>query len=162
MKQERKNTRADILLAVMLILGSLVLAGFSWWLPSTLQSPMTADMVGAVSGMEDMYDGTRVGFTLDDNTTKFTFVRETYEALPRELEMGDNVVLKYEISSLHEVRYLQVTNDDGSADVLYQAEDPTAKIVRNRQITAFVIYGIYAAVCVGVYLIQTKRRREVR
>jgi hypothetical protein len=154
-----KNTtdRADFILAVALVIGALVLAAFSWWLPSTLNAPMTAQMVGTITDISNVYGNYRVGLTIDDGVSKYTFITEEYEELPVKPEVGEYVALKYEISSMHEVRYLEVRGEDGEKDVLYSTVNPNARVIRNRQLMAFVIFGVYFAVVVGIYLLKTKK-----
>ena len=68
--------------------------------------------------------------------------------------------MTYEITSLREIRDLKIFYDNGTSVTLYTSEDPVAKQLYFWQTIAFVVFGVYAAACVGGYLVQKKRRKE--
>ncbi len=158
MKQKEKQIKADLVLAALLILGSLVLAAFSWWLPNTLQGPMTAKITGTITSIEKAYGSYCMAISLDNYTTQYTFLTETYEALEKKPAIGEAAEIKYDITSMHEVRRLEVRRSDGSKEVLYSNVNPMETVIWQRQAAAFAVYGIFAAVCVGGYLVKTRRQ----
>ena len=95
---------------------------------------------------------------LDDYTTQYTFLSETYDALGTKPAVGEEAVIKYDITSMHEVRRLEVRRSDGSREVLYSDVNPMEQVIFRRQAIAFAAYGIFAAVCVGGYVVKTRRQ----
>lgn len=160
MKLITQKNRADFILAMALILGSLVLAAVSWWLPGHFRTPMTADMRGTVEAVQEAYNGTRRALCLEGNSVRYTLPAETFLAMEPQPEPGDEVGMTYEITSLREIRDLKIFYDNGTSVTLYTSEDPVAKQLYFWQTIAFVVFGVYAAACVGGYLVQKKRRKE--
>lgn len=151
MTQQTKNNRADFLLAVALILGALVLAAVSFWLPRHFPAPMTADIHGTVEEVDEVYAGTRMAIHIEGNATSYTMLIEEYEAMPEKPEVGGFVDIQYDISAERQIRILKVGDTSADAEVVYQQENPMALEVRKWQITAFVVYGVYALICVLLY-----------
>lgn len=155
---ERKNTRADVIFSAALILGALVLALVSWKLPSLVVAPMTADMRGTVELAEPSYENTRISIKLEDNVTKFTIPIETFEALEVQPEVGDEVRMKYEITSIREIRVLKVADEDGAMVTVYDSENPATARRETLQMLAFAAFGVYAVLCTVVYKVKGRKR----
>lgn len=160
MKLITQKNRADFILAMALILGSLVLAAVSWWLPGHFRTPMTADMRGTVEEVKEAFGGYRLALCLKDNSVKYTLPTETFLAMEPQPEPGDEVGLTYEITSVRDIRDLKIFYDDGTSVTLYTSEDPVTKQLYFWQTVAFAVFGVYATACVGGYLVKTKRRKE--
>lgn len=151
MTQKTKSSRLDFLLAVALIVGALVLAAVSFWLPRHFLAPMTADIHGTVEEVDEVYAGTRMAIHIEGNDTSYTMLIEDFEALPEQPEVGDFVDIQYMISSERQINVLKVGTRAGDAEVVYHQENYAAQAVRKWQITAFVVYGVYAVICVLLY-----------
>ena len=160
MKLITKKNRIDFILAMALILGSLVLAAVSWWLPGHFRTPMTADMRGTVEEVKEAFGGYRLALCLEGNSVKYTMPTETFQALDPQPQKGDEVGLTYEITSVRDIRELEIFYDDGTFVTLYSREDTVAKQLYFWQTVAFAVFGVYAAVCVGGYCVVKKRRKE--
>ena len=97
--QTFKNTRSDHLLAAALMIGALVLAVVSWQIPNLFFAPMTADMRGIVETVEPAYENTRMAIRLEGNSTRYTIMLEDYATLTQTPQVGDEVGIKYDITS---------------------------------------------------------------
>ena len=156
---ERKNTRADIILSVALILGAIILAVVSWKLPSHIVAPMTADIRGTVEAVEPAYEETRMAIRLKDNSTRFTMPIGTFETLEQKPEMGDQIGLKYELTSYRDIRMLEIEDENGNDVVIYQSENPATARLQHTQNMAFIVFFVYAAACVVLYIVITRRKK---
>ena len=160
MKKTKKKAGADFRLALALVIGALLLAAVSWWLPGHFRTPLTADMTGTVEKIQEAYNGYRLALCLEDNSVKYTLPTETFLAMEPQPQPGDEVGLTYEVTSLRNIRELKVFHDDGTTDTLYTSEDPVAKQLFFWQALAFAVYGAYAALCAVVYRVKTKKKKN--
>lgn len=155
---KKKNTRADVIFSAALLLGALVLAVFSWKLPSYIVAPMTADIRGTVELAEPSYENTRISIKLEGNVTKFTMPIKTFEALEMQPKVGDKVGMKYEITSIREIRVLKIEDENGADVVTYQSENPATAQRAEWQCIAFAVFGVYAVLCVLLYKRKTRKK----
>ena len=160
MKKTKKKAGADFRLARALVIGALLLAAVSWWLPGHFRTPLTADMTGTVEKIQEAYNGYRLALCLEDNSVKYTLPTETFLAMEPQPQPGDEVGLTYEVTSLRNIRELKVLHDDGTTDTLYTSEDPVAKQLYFWQTVAFAVYGVFFALCVWRYCKKGHRRDE--
>ncbi len=160
MKLITQKNRADFRLAVALVLGAVVLAAVSWWLPGHFRTPLTADMRGTVEEVREAFDGYRRALCLEGNSVKYTLPTETFYELDPQPQPGDEVGLTYEVTSVRNIRDLKIFYEDGSSVTLYTSEDPVAKQLFFWQALAFAVYGAYAAVCAAVYRVKTKKKKN--
>ena len=159
MARTQKNSRLDATLAAALIVGAIVLAAVSWWLPSHFRVPLTADARGTVVRIEDAFEGERVALKLDDNSTRYTLSVEEFAQLPDQPEVGDAVGLTYEMSNYRQIRMLEITGADGTDTVVFEQGNPTEGVLYGCQSLAFAAYGIYAAVVALLYRKKAKAAR---
>ena len=159
MAQKQNSSRIDFFLALALIVGALVLAGISWWLPSHFQVPLTADARGTIVDISDAFEGERIAIRLEGNSTRYTLTVEEFSQLPVQPEVGDEVGLTYEMSTYRQLRMLEITGEDGADTVIYEQENPLEKVLYGWQLAAFAAYGIYAVVCVVVYRSKKSKSR---
>lgn len=156
-KTALKNASLDFHFALWLVCGAIVLAIVSWALPTIAHIPMTADMKGKVSEMYESYVGTRVTFALEDNVVKYTIPLDTFESLDTQPKVGDRIILKYEITSLRNIRMLKLVEDDGTEQLLYQEPNPALNRLYRNQWIAFGVYALFVAGCIVVYRLKKKR-----
>ena len=117
--QTFKNTRSDHLLAAALMIGALVLAVVSWQIPNLFFAPMTADMRGIVETVEPAYENTRMAIRLEGNSTRYTIMLEDYATLTQTPQVGDEVGIKYDITSDRLIRMLEIA-ENGEDTVVYE------------------------------------------
>ena len=108
--QTFKNAPADHLLAAALMIGALVLAVMSWYIPLFF-APMTADMRGIVETVEPAYENTRMAIRLEGNSTRYTIMLEDYATLTQTPQVGDEVGIKYDITSDRLIRMLEIAEN---------------------------------------------------
>ena len=143
--QTFKNTRSDHLLAAALMIGALVLAVVSWQIPNLFFAPMTADMRGIVETVEPAYEN--------------TIMLEDYATLTQTPQVGDEVGIKYDITSDRLIRMLEIA-ENGEDTVVYESVNPVARTRATAQLSAFAVYGAFAAVCIALYLKKGKKAAE--
>ncbi len=157
--QTFKNTRSDHLLAAALMIGALVLAVVSWQIPNLFFAPMTADMRGIVETVEPAYENTRMAIRLEGNSTRYTIMLEDYATLTQTPQVGDEVGIKYDITSDRLIRMLEIA-ENGEDTVVYESVNPVARTRATAQLIAFAVYGAFAAVCIALYLKKGKNAAE--
>ena len=134
--QTFKNTRSDHLLAAALMIGALVLAVVSWQIPNLFFAPMTADMRGIVETVEPAYENTRMAIRLEGNSTRYTIMLEDYATLTQTPQVGDEVGIKYDITSDRLIRMLEIA-ENGEDTVVYESVNPVARTRATAQLIAF-------------------------
>ena len=157
MEQKKEQKRADFILAIALILGALVLAVISLKLPSHIAAPMTADMDGIVEEVYESYEGTRISIKLQNNSVKFTMPIETFEQLDAVPAVGDNIHMKYELTSYREIRMMEIEDENGKEMKIFEQPNPLLEKLNRMQLTAFAVFGVYMVIC---FLIHAKKRKE--
>ena len=142
-----------------LMIGALVLAVVSWQIPNLFFAPMTADMRGIVETVEPAYENTRMAIRLEGNSTRYTIMLEDYATLTQTPQVGDEVGIKYDITSDRLIRMLEIA-ENGEDTVVYESVNPVARTRATAQLIAFAVYGAFAAVCIALYLKKGKNAAE--
>ena len=149
-EQNKQLRRLDFFLALALVIGAVVFAAASLWLPKQFEAPMNAKMDGVVDDVAPGYENTRMTIRLEGNAVRYTMMIEDFEALTEKPEIGDEVILKFDITPDRYLRGITLVND-GAKNAVYQADNPVAVARERGQILLFVLYGIFAVIAVLVY-----------
>ena len=120
---------------------------------------MTADMRGIVETVEPAYENTRMAIRLEGNSTRYTIMLEDYATLTQTPQVGDEVGIKYDITSDRLIRMLEIA-ENGEDTVVYESVNPVARTRATAQLIAFAVYGAFAAVCIALYLKKGKNAAE--
>ncbi len=158
MGQNKEQMRADLIFAIALILGALVLAVISYKLPDYTGAPMTADMDGIIEEVYESYEGTRVSIKLEDNSVKFTLPIETFQRMEILPEVGDAVRMKYELTSYREIRMIVIEEENGKDMKIFEQPNPALERLNRMQLAAFVVFGVYMVLCFVIHGKRTKKK----
>ena len=153
----KKETKNDLIFAIALVVGAIVLAVVSWVLPSAIETPMDATMRGTVEEVYPSYQDTRVSIKLEGNSVKFTMPIDTFKALENPPEIGDYVRMKYELSQYRDIHLLKIQQADGDYLTVLEAPNPALERLYTYQAIAFALYGLYALICVVIFRKKAKK-----
>ena len=96
---------------------------------------------------------------LEGNSTRYTIMLEDYATLTQTPQVGDEVGIKYDITSDRLIRMLEIA-ENGEDTVVYESVNPVARTRATAQLIAFAVYGAFAAVCIALYLKKGKKAAE--